>query len=545
MLRGVSLFAAVLLGAASAAPLLDAYTDPMYQVKRASDSTTLDIKPLKAGGIADAAGRRAGQVGVAVVPGAGRGGHGPLHRRERDLPRAAARARGQELQLEHVPRRGGGARSQGDGPDAGARAVPRPHLRLQGHRAAVPGQPLRVLPAAQEQGAARGRTQAPDHGGGRHVRRHRQLGHLRPARQGERRGVHSLSRGPRERHPAAPDDHRAGREHPQRGRQGHVRRLPGHRQGPVRQRRLQGQIVYYVWAYFRAREHGVTGEIAFSVPTGNFGDILAGFYAKKLGVPIGKLIVATNENDILHRFFSTGKYHRRDIEHTISPSMDICVSSNFERYLFALSGENHDILRGWMQGFEQTNELTISGELLTKAQDEMASYAVLQDEVRSTIAEYKKVHRYLYDPHSAIGAAAAMHYGQDALTDKPNSAVVVVGTAHYGKFLPVVSKALGVAETEIQQHPILKSLESLPTRLAVANNSSATVAEHIRKTIAKKNQKACGDCFSLWSSAPTDVQAGHVCARRCDGRCRVLGGSPLEVNSVVDDSGAVVAAVRR
>ncbi|GMF42940.1 unnamed protein product [Phytophthora fragariaefolia] len=270
--------------------------------------------------------------------------------------------------------------------------------------------------------------------------------------------------------------------------------------------RILAQIVYYVWAYFRAREQGVSGEIAFSVPTGNFGDILAGFYAKKLGVPIGKLIVATNENDILHRFFSTGKYHRRDIEHTISPSMDICVSSNFERYLFALSGENHDVLRGWMQGFEQTGELIISGELLTKAQDEMASYAVLQEEVRSTIAEYKKVHRYLYDPHSAIGAAAAMHYGQDALADKPNSAVVVVGTAHYGKFLPVVSKALGVAETEIQQHPILKSLESLPTRLSVANNSSATVAEHIRKTIAKKNQKACGDCFSLWSSAPTECK---------------------------------------
>lgn len=186
--------------------------------------------------------------------------------------------------------------------------------------------------------------------------------------------------------------------------------------------------------------------------------------------------------------------------------MDICVSSNFERYLFALSGENHDVLRGWMQGFEQTNELTISGELLTKAQNEMASYAVLQDEVCSTIAEYKKVHRYLYDPHSAIGAAAAMHYGQDALADKPDSAVVVVGTAHYGKFLPVVSKALGVAETEIQQHPILKSLESLPTRLAVANNSSATVAEHIRKTIAKKNQKACSNCFSLWASAPTECK---------------------------------------
>ncbi|KAL3668252.1 hypothetical protein V7S43_006346 [Phytophthora oleae] len=274
--------------------------------------------------------------------------------------------------------------------------------------------------------------------------------------------------------------------------------------------RILAQIVYYVWAYFRAREQGVTGEVAFSVPTGNFGDILAGFYAKKLGVPIGKLIVATNENDILDRFFSTGKYHRRDIQHTISPSMDICVSSNFERYLFALSGENHDILRGWMQGFEQTGELTISGELLAKAQDEMASYAVLQTEVRATIAEYKKVHKYLFDPHSAIGAAAAMHFGQDKLADKPNSAVVVVGTAHYGKFLPVVSKALGVAETEIQQHPILKSLESLPTRLSVANNSKATVAEHIRKTITKRNQKASGNCFSALASAPTECKLATV-----------------------------------
>ncbi|CAI5732836.1 unnamed protein product [Hyaloperonospora brassicae] len=251
--------------------------------------------------------------------------------------------------------------------------------------------------------------------------------------------------------------------------------------------RILAQIVYYVWAYLRAREQGVTGDIAFSVPTGNFGDVLAGFYAKKLGVPLGKLIVATNENDILHRFFSTGKYDRRDIAHTISPSMDICVSSNFERYLFALSGENHDVLRGWMQAFEQTGELTITGELLAKAQDEMASYAVLQDEVCSTIAEYNKVQHYLFDPHSAIGAAAAARFDSDASADKPDSAVVVVGTAHYGKFLPVVSEALGVAESEIQQHPILKALESMPTRVSTADNSTAAVAEHIRKTLSEKN----------------------------------------------------------
>ncbi|RLN55279.1 hypothetical protein BBJ28_00020092 [Nothophytophthora sp. Chile5] len=274
--------------------------------------------------------------------------------------------------------------------------------------------------------------------------------------------------------------------------------------------RILAQIVYYVWAYFRARELGVEGEVAFSVPTGNFGDILAGFYAKKLGLPIGKLVVATNENDILHRFFSDGKYHRHDIQHTISPSMDICVSSNFERYLFALSGEDHDVLRGWMQDFEKTGQLTISGDLLAKAQTQMASYTVPEDEVRATIAEYKKVHRYLFDPHSAIGAAAAMHFGGEALADQPKAAVVVVGTAHYGKFLPVVSKALGVAEAEIKQHPILKALESLPTRLKIANNSSATVAALVRETVAKKNaaspKKACGSCTSLWAATPIECK---------------------------------------
>ncbi|KAI9905895.1 hypothetical protein PsorP6_013618 [Peronosclerospora sorghi] len=257
--------------------------------------------------------------------------------------------------------------------------------------------------------------------------------------------------------------------------------------------RILAQIVYYVWAYFRARELGVTGEIAFSVPTGNFGDILAGFYAKKLGVPVGKLIVATNENDILHRFFSTGKYHRREIAHTISPSMDICVSSNFERYLFALSGENCEILRSWMDEFEKSGELTITGELLNKAQNDMTSYAVLQQEVRSTMAKHKNVYDYLFDPHSAIGAAAAMHYSVDAFDEKSTSAVVVVGTAHYGKFLPVVSEALGVVEAEILQHPILKALELLPTRLSVANNSSAAVAEHIRTTHDKQKQKTCSN----------------------------------------------------
>lgn len=255
--------------------------------------------------------------------------------------------------------------------------------------------------------------------------------------------------------------------------------------------RILAQIVYYVYAYLRAKEQGIE-HVAFAVPTGNFGDILAGFYAKKLGVPLGKLVVATNENDILHRFFSTGKYHRHAIAHTISPSMDICVSSNFERYLFALAGEDSAVLSQWMHDFEKTGKLTITGELLAKAQSEMASYAVLEPEVQTIIKRYSQVHKYVFDPHTAIGTGAAEHFGKDHLAGTPNAAVVVVGTAHYGKFLPVVSKALGVAERDVEQHPLLKALEKLPTRVVVTKNSSAAVAQLVRETVARKHK------VSLW-----------------------------------------------
>lgn len=266
--------------------------------------------------------------------------------------------------------------------------------------------------------------------------------------------------------------------------------------------RILAQIVYYVYAYFRAKEQGVA-EVAFAVPTGNFGDILAGFYAKKLGVPLGKLVVATNENDILHRFFSTGKYHRHAIEHTSSPSMDICVSSNFERYLFALSGENAAVLSDWMRAFEQTGQLTLDGELLAQAQRDMASYAVLQPDVEALIRRYHKVHQYLFDPHSAIGAGAAERFGEQHLASTPNAAVVVVGTAHYGKFLPVVSKALGVPERDVQQHPLLQALETLPTRRVVATNSSAAVAQLVRANALRKRRQHA----PFWCTQPASTYA--------------------------------------
>jgi threonine synthase len=113
--------------------------------------------------------------------------------------------------------------------------------------------------------------------------------------------------------------------------------------------------------------------LSFSVPTGNFGDVLAGYYAKRMGLPVEQLLVATNVNDILHRFFETGNYHKADVTQTHSPSMDISISSNFERYLFELAGRNHDKLKGWMTTFEATGELSLEGDLLEKAREDFIS----------------------------------------------------------------------------------------------------------------------------------------------------------------------------
>nr|CCA22521.1 unnamed protein product [Albugo laibachii Nc14] len=245
--------------------------------------------------------------------------------------------------------------------------------------------------------------------------------------------------------------------------------------------RILAQMVYYVYAYFQLKKQGVD-RVTFSVPTGNFGDILAGFYARKLGLPI-ELIVATNENDILYRFFKDGKYHRFPIIHTNTPSMDICVSSNFERYLFALCDEDANILAHWMHHFEQTGQLTLTGPLLARAQREMKAYAVRESTVCETIAQYHEKQSYLFDPHTAVAVnAAELHLAEIDTGTSGKSAVIVVGTAHYGKFLPTVCGALQVSEEAIEQHPILKSLETMPTSMTVLENSCQAVKEFIEKS---------------------------------------------------------------
>ncbi len=217
--------------------------------------------------------------------------------------------------------------------------------------------------------------------------------------------------------------------------------------------RILAQIVYYFYAWFRVT-NDIRERVSFVVPTGNFGNVLAGYYAKLMGLPIDKLIVGTNENDILHRFFSRGEYHSTEVKETLSPSMDIQISSNFERYLYDLTGNSSKQLQLWMDEFEQSGELTVESNLQKKAQQDFASARVDDEEILSIIRKFHQDHKYLLDPHSAVGVCAAEKI-------KIRTPVICLACAHPAKFSMAIRKALG---TEPKLPEELASLHNLKTR---------------------------------------------------------------------------------
>jgi len=243
--------------------------------------------------------------------------------------------------------------------------------------------------------------------------------------------------------------------------------------------RVLAQITYYFWSYLRVTEQEeIRGSnINYSVPTGNFGDILAGFYAKQMGLPAGKLIVATNENDILHRFFTTGEYHREPISKTISPSMDICVSSNFERYLFYLVGNDTSKLGELMQNFSKTKKITVTGKLLEKAQRDFSSARADTSMTLDIIREYNEKYNYVLCPHSAVGVSAIYQ------TKDVDETTVCLATAHEGKFPAAVKQAIDTLPTPPEQ---LAVLLDLPTRLSECPNDLQAVQDFMEKRIEER-----------------------------------------------------------
>ena len=200
--------------------------------------------------------------------------------------------------------------------------------------------------------------------------------------------------------------------------------------------RLMAQVVYYFAA---ALQLGAPArKVAFSVPTGNFGDVFAGYVAAKMGLPIEKLIVATNVNDILHRALSAGDYSTGTVTPTDAPSMDIQISSNFERLLFDLAGRDGKAMAEQMAAFESTKAMQ-----LTNAQREGAS--ALFTSARADATQTAEAIRWAYDatgelidPHTAIGLYAALNAGIDA-----SIPVVTLATAHPAKFPEAVERATG------------------------------------------------------------------------------------------------------
>jgi threonine synthase len=242
--------------------------------------------------------------------------------------------------------------------------------------------------------------------------------------------------------------------------------------------RVLAQTTYYFWSYFQVTNgNSEVKEVNYSVPTGNFGDVLAGYYAKQMGLPVGKLVVATNENDILHRFFQEGKYHRMEIKHSISPSMDICVSSNFERYLYELADRDPAVLNQWMKDFEVTKELTLSGDVLTRAQSDFVSAKADTKQTLAVIKEYNEKYDYLLCPHSAVGVSAIEQL------DMKRDSTVCLATAHEGKFPAAVSRAVDPLPTP---PPELARLALLKIRRSECPNDYKAVQAFCEKAIAER-----------------------------------------------------------
>ncbi|XDZ65083.1 threonine synthase [Alphaproteobacteria bacterium LSUCC0684] len=206
--------------------------------------------------------------------------------------------------------------------------------------------------------------------------------------------------------------------------------------------RLMPQIVYYVTSALAlgAPER----EIAFAVPTGNFGNIFAGYVAQEMGLPIKTLICASNRNDILARFFTSGRMERREVEPSFSPSMDIQISSNFERLLFELLERDGEAVSAQMQRFSERGEFDVSQDVLARARKLFHPFRLDDAGTLQEIERSYKATGMVLDPHSAIGVAAARAARADD-TIPADTPIVALACAHPAKFPAVVEKAIGLS----------------------------------------------------------------------------------------------------
>lgn len=265
--------------------------------------------------------------------------------------------------------------------------------------------------------------------------------------------------------------------------------------------RILAQITYYFYSYFQATD-GKKEKVKFVVPSGNFGDILAGYFAKKMGLPVEKLVIATNENDILDRFLKTGTYERSDkVAATLSPAMDILISSNFERLLWYLAreylGSDDDLKAGsivnnWFAQLKNDGKFQVEQNVIEGASKDFASERVSNSETTATI---KKIYetsenpkKYILDPHTAVGICATERVV--AADNDSDIQYISLSTAHPAKFADAVNAALSsFPEYSFEKDVLpaeLKKLSTLPKRLKFVEKADVELVKAaIEEELAK------------------------------------------------------------
>ena len=218
--------------------------------------------------------------------------------------------------------------------------------------------------------------------------------------------------------------------------------------------RISAQVAYYFYAALKIG--ALNTKVSFAVPTGNFGNVFAAWTASKMGLPMGKLLVCSNANDILTRFFESGEMTKLGVKQTVTPSMDIEVSSNFERYLFELYDRDGDRVDSLMQNLTKTGKFKIEKDKLTQSRELFSAYRVNDEQTCETIAHHYSETGEIIDPHSAV-ALNAVNQAESGL-EPP---VVVVATAHPAKFPETIERTLN---TEIPMPKQLQEIIDLPER---------------------------------------------------------------------------------
>lgn len=237
--------------------------------------------------------------------------------------------------------------------------------------------------------------------------------------------------------------------------------------------RIMAQVVYYFAAAVSLGAS--TRKISFAVPTGNFGNVYAAYCAKQMGLPIDKLIIGSNRNDILTRFFETGEMKADTVELSLSPSMDIQVSSNFERFLFDLLGRKGEDVRTKMEAFKQSGSFTLDDKLMKKARETFEARRCSDAQTLIMMAECYKETGYTIDPHTAVGLFAAW-----AAERNPAVPLVALACAHPAKFPDAVEKATGI------RPPLPAHLADLYDRkeiYTVLPNNQNDLQDFVRKNV--------------------------------------------------------------